>query len=268
MTLFETLRGIYQTRLDQGAGNPAGQFPNAPREKLSAQEFVSRLIVTAAEQDARATHPFLRRIAAGQYHTAQLREWVRQNYQSVLGEIRRNAMLAATAQDCDQLRALLSLVGMQADADPVGGAYFSLPQLWIKFGISLGLTREEITKAKPAPDLLRWNEKEMAAARDQRSVPVEMLVRSLLDPALAWVLGARLRQSLKCERNSLDYFWAIAGNRWGEDAGLPTLESWSAEADAQRQLWDLYVEERSSDRNCERLSILQRVVESAADESS
>lgn len=261
---FENLRRLYESRLDGHSSVGPQAFPSAPAESLSASGFVSALIAKAAETDPRASHPFLRNVAGGRYGVEQLQEWVRQDYQAVLGAIRRHSVLAACAADCDQLRSLLSYVSIEADADPVSGTFFSLPQLWVKFGIALGLAREQLIHAQPGCQLSEWQIEAMNAARKQSAVPVSLLVNTLLDPVLAAALGKRLISKLSIPRESLDYFWAIAGNRWGENIGWPILEAWSGAAAQQAELWNRYAAELAASREAERLTLLQQAVESAS----
>jgi len=236
------------------------EFPSAPHD-LTPSEFVEALIAKAAASDVRAFHSFTRNLACGGYSAPQLREWVRQGYTSVIGDIRRHALIAAAARECDLLRSLLAYAGVEADADPVGGSFFSLPQLWIKFGISLGLTREEVVRAVPCPELVKWEEAATAAVSRER-VPVCIFADAVLDCALADCLGRRLQRQLGHARDSFDYFWAIAGNRWGEDVGLPLLEFWCETSEGKRDVWSRYGNERMLAHTGQRLTIMQTAIES------
>ena len=260
----EQIRAIYLANLPTTASASGGEFPQAPSRPLPPGEFVNELIRRAAECDVRAAHPFLKNVVSGRYSKLQLREWVRQDYQHVLGSIRRHALAAAAATDCDLLRALLAYVGVEADADPVGGTYFALPQLWVKLGITLGLTRDELVHAEPAAALAEWEDRATEAARRQQGVPVGLFVNAMLDPALASCIGPRLHAQLGFSRDCFDYFWAVAGNRWGEDAGRLMLESWCATAADQRNIWSRYAAERAVQRESERLTLLQQAVETIA----
>jgi hypothetical protein len=236
-------------------------FPSAPPHLVTAGEFVDLLISQAAEHDVRAFHPFMRNLAAGRYPVPQLQEWVRQGYLSVMADIRRHTLIAAAARECDLLRSLLSYVSAEADADPVGGTFFSLPHLWIKFGISLGLTREQIVGAQPSAELLKC-ERAATDAVSGAGVPVSIFVDAILDSALASYLGKQLQAQLGCARDSLDYFWAIAGNRWGEDVGRSILELWSETGSGQQNVWARFAHERASACATDRLSATQAAVES------
>ena len=251
---------VYERNLASPEVLATGEFPSAPHA-LPPPEFVEALIAQAAKSDVRAFHPFMRKLACGGYSAPRLRECVRQGYASVIGDIRRHALIAAAARECDLLRSLLAYAGVEADADPVGGAFFSLPQLWIKFGIALGLTREDIVRAAPCPELVKWEEAATAAVSKER-VPVSIFVDAVLDCALADCLGRRLQNQLGHARDSFDYFWAIAGNRWGEDVGFPLLEFWCETSEGRREVWSRYANERSLAHTEQRLTIMQTAVES------
>jgi hypothetical protein len=261
MMSHEMIKGIYAARLQPQAPAAAQHFPAAPRQELSPAAFVSHLVLNAAELDPRSAHPFLRRLVSGGYSAAQMQQWARQHYQTVVNDIRRHAILAGCAADCDLFRSLLSYSCIEADADPVGGAYFSLPQLWIKFGISLGLNREQIVGSTQAGELQNLQQAALAEARSCRTIPVSLLVDAILNPALAAVLGESLKAQLGYPRDAFDYFWAIAGNRWGDDAGRAILESWSTDTEAQRRIWARYSDERAASREWDYLSLLQQAVE-------
>ena len=256
---LDDMIAVYERNLTS-SNSPPSNFPAAP-EKTSPSAFVDALIASAANYDIRAFHPFLRNLACSRYSLPQLREWVRQHYISVIGDIRRHALVASSAKDCELLRATLSYVAVEADADPVGGAFFSLPQLWIKFGIAIGVTREETVLANASPELLRWEASEMAAV-SREGVPVSLFVGAVLDCALATCLGRRLQAQMGRTRDSFDYFWAIAGNRWGDDVGRPVLESWCESSKGRQNVWSRYTEERRLARTAQRLTIMQAAVES------
>jgi hypothetical protein len=259
---LKKLQACYADNLQATGESTLRPFPAPPVESHSPADFVSLLIERAAQHDVRGTHPFLRNLVAGAYGLPQLRRWVRLNYLCVVSEIRRHALVAACASDCDLLRSLLAYVGVEADADPVGGTYFSLPQLWVKFGIALGLARTQITEPNPLPDLVELEQQQLADTHRLKDIPVSFLVRSMLDPALSGMVGKRMREQLGLPGDSLDYFWAVQANRWGDDAGRSILESWSQTAEGQRTVWNRYAAEAVSAQEQTRLTILQQAIES------
>lgn len=265
MTHDEMLRAARTACLSSAfdAAGPA-LFPEAPSGNHSAENFASVLIAAAFQNSAQLQHPFTRGLAQGRWSRAQMAEWVRQEYAGTIYSIRRHALYAAACQDCDSLRAVLGYVKGEADADPVGGSYFSLPQLWVKLGIALGLTRAEIVSSQPAPALRAWNEQALAIANASRELPVSLLVDALLNPVFHRLWGEALERSLALPRDVLDYFWAAAGDRWGEDAGRPLLESWCGSPAAQRSVWERYRREVQTLREYDRLTIIQQVIEPAS----
>ncbi|MSO20329.1 MAG: hypothetical protein EXQ56_07665 [Acidobacteria bacterium] len=256
-----------QNALERSSAATTKGFPPVPAGVFAAHDFAKELVAAAICNDPRFAHPFLRGIANGTWSRAQLREWARHDYAAIIVTIRRHTLAAANCEECDLLRSLLGFVGIEADADPVGGAFFSLPQLWVKFGISLGLTRDEMIHFQPHPQLRSWNERALSAARASTEVPVTLLIDSMVTPGLHLILGEALQRQLGLPRDALDFFWAAAGNRWGEEVAWPILEGWCSSPAAQASTWKRYCAERERIPEHERLSILQAILQEIVENS-
>lgn len=273
---LEQARRIYARLAQSGSGGPAarGAFSEIPSGDLIAEAFLDRLADAAFLHHAKLRHPFAVRLAEGGWTTAQLREWVRQDYQRILTAIRRHTLLAAHAADYETLRGLLARVTAEADVDPVSGSFFALPQLWIKFGIALGLTRQEIVQFRPHPEIARLNETMLAEARapgprseepqSGATLPARDLVDAALDPVFYQVWGEALERKLGLAHEALDFFRAAAADRWGEETGRAILEQQTATRDAQTALWNRYRAEAGRDREWDRLSLLEKILQAAA----
>ncbi len=236
-------------------------FPAPPDAALPPQEFLDRLLAAAFQASPKLRHPFAIRLARGEWSKAQLQEWVRQDYQRSVCAIRRHALVAANSPDYDVIWALITRVKAEADADPVGGVFFALPQLWIKFGISLGLAREEVTGARPHPLLQLLNQAMLDEVRFSGAVPVDDFVNALLDPIFYRIWGDALENSLRLPADALDFFWAMAGSRWGEETGRAVFERMAGSPESQKALWNRYRAEIQQGREWHRLTILQRILE-------
>jgi hypothetical protein len=255
--------GRSESRAGKGEAK-AERFPAPPEAALPPGEFLDRLVSAAFQASPKLHHPFAVRLGRGEWSNTQLREWVRQDYQRTVCAIRRHALVAANSPDYDVIWALITRVKAEADADPVGGVFFALPQLWIKFGISLGLSREDVTGARPHSLFQLLNQAMLEEVRFSGAVPVGDFVNALLDPIFYRIWGDALENSLRLPSDALDYFWAMAGSRWGEETGRMVFERMAAGGEAQTELWNRYGAELEQGREWQRLSILQTLLEAAA----
>ena len=254
-------------------GTTAEPFPPPPDRALPPDAFVDRLVGAAFQASPKLRHPFAIRLARGEWSKSQIQEWVRQDYQRTICLIRRHALLAANSPDYDTVWALLTRVKAEADADPVGGVFFALPQLWIKFGISLGLSREEVTSFRPHPLLELLNDSTLNEVRFSSVLPAGDFVEALLDPVFYRVWGDALENSFRLPSDALDFFWAVAADRWGEESGRALLsrgvggraliQQWAASEESQTALWNRYRAEVEQGREWQRLTLLQKILESA-----
>jgi hypothetical protein len=187
---------------------------------------------------------------------------VRQDYARIVAVIRRHSLLAANASDYETVWELLTRVKVEADVDPVGGTFFSLPQLWIKFGIALGLSREEIVESRPHAGLALLNEAMLSEARTSAAVPVRDVVDAALDPVFYRLWGEALERTLNLPHDALDFFWAIAADRWGEETGRTILARRAGTPESRAALWNQYRSETECDREWERLSLLLTILAS------
>ena len=262
--MVEEAREIYAQIAKSGGAAAPERFPDLPAERLEPGPFLDRLAETAFRHHAKLRHPFAARLVEGQWTKAQLGEWVRQEYPRIVVAIRRHALLAANATDYETIWSLLTRVKIEADADPVGGTFFALPQLWAKFGIALGLTREEIVEARPHPVLALWNEAMLAEARfAAAALPVRELVEAALEPVFYRVWGEALERAFPLPRDAFDFFWAIAADRWGEETGRAILARRAISRESQVKLWNQYRAEVEDGREWHRWSVLQAILESA-----
>jgi len=237
------------------------RFPAAPDRALPPDEFLNRLLDAAFQNSPKLLHPFAIRLARGEWSKARIQEWVRQDYQRTVSAIRRHALIAANASEYDLIWALITRVKVEADADPVGGVFFALPQLWIKFGISLGLTREEIIAARPHALLQLLNDSVIHEVRFSGAVPAGELVSALLDPIFNRVWGDAIENSLRLPSDALDFFWATAADRWGEENGRALIQKWATSEESQAALWNQVRVEADAGREWQRFSILWRILE-------
>lgn len=265
----EAARRIYAQSAPADGAAAREPFPEtthqsrfAPGDRLPPEEFLDRLTNTAFELHPKLQHPFAVRLVAGRWTKRQMREWVRQDYQRIITVIRRHSLLAANASDYETVWGLLTRVKVEADVDPVGGTFFALPQLWIKFGIALGLSREEIVESRPHPVLALLNEAMLSEARFSAALPVRDLVDAALDPVFYRLWGEALERTLKLPHEALDFFWAKVADRWGEETGRTILARRAGSQESRAALWNQYRSEAEGDQEWDRWSLLLTILES------
>ncbi|MEE8176379.1 MAG: hypothetical protein V3T65_00110 [Acidobacteriota bacterium] len=246
---------------------PAGKavrvpFPQKPKEVLPPGEFLDRLIDAAFRNSPNLLHPFASRLANGNWEKPQLQEWVRQEYQRIVLIIRRHALIAGNSTDHETIWGLLARVKAEADVDPVGGNFFALPTLWIKFGIALGVSREEIAGYQPHTLLGLLYEALLTEVRFSSALPVREVVDACISPVFYRLWGEALERSCQLPHDALDYFWARAADHWGQDTGRSILLRGAESAEVQEVLWREYQQQMKMDREWHRLTILQRLMES------
>ena len=259
--MLDQARKIYARPFGSGQKAILEPFPVQPAGTFSSGEFLDRLLEAAFSRSPQLRHPFAVRLARGEWKLSQVQEWVRQDYQRTVHLIRRHALLVANSPDFEIIRGLLTRVKAEADADPVGGTFFALPQLWTKFGIALGLSRAEVTASRPHPLLGMLHESMLSEVRFSAALPVREFVDALLDPLFHQLWGEALERSLGLPHDALDFFWAIAADRWGGETGRSILQGWAGSPEAQADLWNRYRSEVADDREWYRFTILQRILE-------
>ena len=260
----EQARRMYAQLARAGGAGKREPFPEMPPGEFSPDEFLERLTDAALLHHAKLRHPFAVRLAEGGWTKNQLREWVRQDYRRILTMIRRHTLLAANATEYETLRGMLARVKAEADADPVGGSFFALPQLWIKFGIALGLTREEIVSFQPHAEIALLDGALLTEAGPSTKLPARDLVDASLEPVFHRLWGEALERKPGLPGEALDFFRAIAADRWGEETGRAILAPEASTREAQAALWKQYCSEAERDREWERLNLLQRILETGS----
>ncbi len=275
--LLKRAREIYLRGGPSGGTHAAEPFPPAPAEALPPREFVDRMAEAAFERSAKLHHPFAMRMGRGEWAKTQIREWARQDYQRTVYALRRHALIAANATDYETIWGLIARVKAEADADPVGGTFFALPQLWLKFGIALGMKRHDLIESSPHPELRQTNEAMVDELRFSGAMPVMEFIDAMLDPIFYRLWGEALARSLGLDREALDFFWAIAADRWGAETGRAILEKWAGgganfgdranrddKKTVQTELWKRLAEEMKEGREWQRFSILESLLERVA----
>jgi pyrroloquinoline quinone (PQQ) biosynthesis protein C len=130
---------------------PMSRFPDPPAERLEPEEFVRAISDAQLESDEQLRHPFAFKLVNGELSLAELRAWVKVNYPFLVQTLRNDALIVAKARDVDEIRRQMHVLIEEAGEDLVGGDTPAHPVLWVRFGVSLGMTEREIVDAPVHP---------------------------------------------------------------------------------------------------------------------
>jgi hypothetical protein len=119
-----------------------------------------------------------------------------------------------------------------------------------------------VIESRPHPLLAMFNDSMLAEVRFSATLPLSEFVDALLDPLFYQLWGEALENSLRLPHDALDFFWAMAADRWGGETGRALLLSWAGSREAQAIMWDRYRSEVEQDREWHRFTILQKILES------
>jgi len=137
------IRKIYaETPLKEGP-----EFPPPPERFLDPEEFVDELAEAVLVNSAKVVHPFVVKLVRGELTWSQLQGWAKEGFADKIQTIRNDAMIVATAPTLDEMKKQATVVASEAGIDDP--AHTSHPELWLRFGEGLGLTREEIAGHTP-----------------------------------------------------------------------------------------------------------------------
>src|SRR5581483_2533018 len=120
----------------------APSFPPAPDRMLDPADFADQLAEAVLTSSAKVVHPFCVKLVRGELTRAQLQAWVKEGFADKVQTIRNDAMIVAAAASLDEMKKQARVVASEAGVD--GADALAHPELWVRFGEGLGLTREEI----------------------------------------------------------------------------------------------------------------------------
>ena len=168
----------------------------------------------------------------------QLQAWVKQDIHAKIQTIRNDAMIVATAPTLEEIQKQASVVASEAGVDNLG--YPSHPELWLRFGEGLGLTRQDILSSQPSPLMQVVLDAERFRSMSQRigGVPSNMRLGERIN-AMVYPLWAEvLEQKYGVPRPALEFFTAhgAADEDHGE-IGREIVMSRATDYQAQQHIW-------------------------------
>src|SRR5581483_8164478 len=148
MATMAELRERVQRIYDTAPLRPMPEFPPPPDRFLAPERFADAIADAVLDHSAKVIHPFILRLMRGEYTWRQLQAWAKEGFHDKVQTIRNDAMIVATAATLDEMKKQARVVASEAGVDGAGDSH---PELWLRFGEGLGLTRDEITNSEPTP---------------------------------------------------------------------------------------------------------------------
>lgn len=126
----------------------------------SSQALIDDLQARIAARRTFGGHPLWKRIAAGDLSKEQMQDFAVQFFLQVR-EFPRAVSAMHSRCPYDDMRRELAESVYEEESGKISGCNLPHPELFIKFGLALGLEREAMTEGKPLPEtaaLIEWFE--------------------------------------------------------------------------------------------------------------
>ncbi|HLQ35767.1 MAG TPA: iron-containing redox enzyme family protein [Chloroflexota bacterium] len=229
------VRGMY-AELDSPPQTP--YFPPPPERFLEPEQFVDLLSEAVLANHTKINHPFCVKLVRGNWTPEQLQAWVKQDFHAKVQTIRNDAMIVATSPSLEEMQKQASVVASEAGADNSG--YPSHPELWLRFGEGLGLSREEIMRSRPSPLMQVVLDAERYRSMSQRigGLPSNMRLGERINAVVYPIWADALEQHYSVRREALAFFTAHgeADEDHGE-IGRQIVIARATDFETQREIW-------------------------------
>lgn len=218
---------------------PAPYFPPAPDHFLDPETFVDLLSEAVLVNHTKINHAFCVKLTHGEWSREQLHAWVKQDIHAKIQTIRNDAMIVATAPTLEEIQKQATVVASEAGVDNLG--YPSHPELWLRFGEGLGLTRHDILSSQPSPLMQVVLDAERFRSMGQRigGLPSNMRLGERINAVVYPLWAEALEQHYGVPRPALDFFTAHgeADEDHGE-IGRQIVISRATDFETQRRIWE------------------------------
>jgi pyrroloquinoline-quinone synthase len=237
MATIAELRDRVQRIYDTAPLRPMPEFPPPPERFMEPELFADAIADAVLDHSAKVIHPFILRLMRGEYTRRQLQAWAKEGFHDKVQTIRNDAMIVATAATLDEMKKQARVVASEAGVDGVGDSH---PELWLRFGEGLGLSREEIMESEPTPLTQVILEAERYRSLSQRigGLPANMRmgerVSSIVFPMWGWALVEKYGVPREAT------IWFQAHEEADEDhsqIGREVIISRATTPEVQREIW-------------------------------
>jgi pyrroloquinoline-quinone synthase len=229
------VRAMY-TSLDNPPLTP--YFPPPPSAFVEPPAFVDLLSEAVLANHTKINHPFCVKLVRGEWSRQQLQAWAKQDFHAKVQTIRNDAMIVATAATLEEMQKQASVVASEAGVDNSG--YPSHPELWLRFGEGLGLTRDDMYASRPSPLMQVVLDAERYRSMSQRigGLPSNMRLGERINAVVYPIWADALEEHYGIPRASLKFFTAHgeADEDHGE-IGRQIVMSRATDHDTQVQIW-------------------------------
>lgn len=229
------VRGMYA---ELGSPPQTPYFPQAPDRFIDPESFVDLLSEAVLVNHTKINHPFCVKLMRGDWTREQLHAWVKQDIHAKIQTIRNDAMIVATAPSLEEIQKQASVVASEAGVDNLG--YPSHPELWLRFGEGLGLTRHDILSSQPSPLMQVVLDAERFRSMSQRigGLPSNMRLGERINAVVYPLWAEALEQHYGVPHPALDFFTAHgeADEDHGE-IGRQIVMSRATDYQTQQQIW-------------------------------
>ena len=213
-------------------------FPPPPDRMLEPARFVDELAEAVLAHHTKINHPFCVKLVRGEWSRPQLQAWVKQDFHAKVQTIRNDAMILATAPTLEEMKKQASVVASEAGVDMSG--YPSHPELWLRFGEGLGLTREEIVASQPSALMQVVLDAERYRSLSQRigGLPSNMRLGERVNAVVYPIWAEVLAETYHVAPAALTFFTAHgeADEDHGE-VGRQVVMSRATTFEAQQEIW-------------------------------
>jgi pyrroloquinoline-quinone synthase len=232
--LRERARKIYaETPL-----RPVVEFPDPPKQFLKPEQFVDELAEAVLVHSAKVVHPFSLKLVRGEWTLKHIKEWVKEGFQDKIQTIRNDAMILATAPTLDEMKKQATVVASEAGADHSGA--LSHPELWLRFGEGLGLSREEIARHKPTPltQIVLDGERYMSMSQRIGGLPSNLRLGERVSSIVYPIWAEALVRKYGVPKQAVAFFDVHEeADEEHSDIGRQVVLGRAATFEAQREIW-------------------------------
>jgi pyrroloquinoline-quinone synthase len=239
MDEIEALR-VRVRKMYAGVDNPPQTpfFPEPPDAFVHPADFVDQLSEAVLANHTKINHPFCVKLVRGEWSREQLRAWVKQDFHAKVQTIRNDAMIVAMSATLEEMQKQASVVASEAGVDNSG--YPSHPELWLRFGEGLGLSRDEIMRSKPSPLMQVVLDAERFRSTSQRigGLPSNMRLGERINAVVYPIWADALEANYGVPREALTFFTAHgeADEDHGE-IGRQIVMSRATDFETQQAIW-------------------------------
>jgi len=213
-------------------------FPPPPTEFLEPARFVDELSEVVLVNHTKINHPFCVKLVRGEWSREQLQAWVKQDFHAKVQTIRNDAMVVAMAPTLEEMKKQVRVVASEAGEDNSG--YPSHPELWLRFGEGLGLSREAIMESRPSALMQVVLDAERFRSQNQRigGLPSNMRLGERVNAIVYPLWAEALAEKYQVPLDHLTFFTAHgeADEDHGE-IGRQVVMSRSTTFEVQQEIW-------------------------------